>query len=54
LVALGLFPILQPWLGLSGAALAGYLWVCALTIVSLAWPNRGLQDRLAATWPVPR
>jgi uncharacterized RDD family membrane protein YckC len=54
LVALGLFPILQPWLGLSGAALAGYLWVGGLTVISVAWPNRGLQDRLAEIWLVPR
>jgi serine/threonine protein kinase len=27
---------------------------CALAIVSIALPQRGLQDRLAGTWPVPR
>jgi hypothetical protein len=33
--------------------LAGGLWL-ALAILSLALPKRGLQDRLAGTWPVPR
>ncbi len=27
---------------------------CVLTIVSVGLPQRGLQDRLAGTWPVPR
>ncbi|MCX6924402.1 MAG: hypothetical protein NT154_14490 [Verrucomicrobia bacterium] len=36
----------QPWLAL---ALLGLL-----TAVSIALPTRGLQDRLAGTWPVPR
>jgi hypothetical protein len=36
----------QPWLAL---ALLGLL-----AAVSLALPRRGLQDRLAGTWPVPR
>ena len=35
------------------AILAGGLWL-ALAILSLALPVRGLQDRLAGTWPVPR
>ena len=36
----------QPWLAL---ALLGLL-----AAVSVALPGRGLQDRLAGTWPVPR
>ena len=36
----------QPWMAL---ALLGLL-----TAVSVALPERGLQDRLAGTWPVPR
>ena len=36
----------QPWLAL---ALLGLL-----AAVSVALPQRGLQDRLAGTWPVPR
>jgi eukaryotic-like serine/threonine-protein kinase len=36
------------------AALAGGLVVCALALLSLALPKRGLQDRLAGTWLVPR
>ena len=36
----------QPWLV---AAL-----LCVLTVVSVLLPQRGLQDRLAGTWPVPR
>jgi eukaryotic-like serine/threonine-protein kinase len=36
----------QPWLAL---ALIGLL-----TALSIALPGRGLQDRLAGTWPVPR
>ena len=35
-----------PWLAL---AVAGLLAAC-----SVALPGRGLQDRLAGTWPVPR
>jgi hypothetical protein len=27
---------------------------CGLAILSVALPQRGLQDRLAGTWPVPR
>ena len=36
----------QPWLGL---ALLG-----VLALVSVGLRERGLQDRLAGTWPVPR
>jgi hypothetical protein len=27
---------------------------CGLTLLSVVLPQRGLQDRLAGTWPVPR
>jgi hypothetical protein len=36
----------QPWLGLA--------LLCLLAAVSVGLPERGLQDRLAGTWPVPR
>src|SRR6266511_394453 len=39
-------PVLGEWLA--------YAVVCGLAIVSLALPCRGLPDRLAGTWPVPR
>ena len=38
--------IWQPWLALGLLGL--------LAAVSVALPRRGLQDRLAGTWPVPR
>ncbi len=38
-----------PWL-----TLISILMLFALTITSLALPGRGLADRLAGTWPVPR
>jgi len=28
--------------------------VVGLALLSIALPQRGLQDRLAGTWPVPR
>jgi hypothetical protein len=45
-VALDKHWVWQPWLAL---ALLGLL-----AAVSVALPKRGLQDRLAGTWPVPR
>jgi len=51
LVLTGTFKVL---LGLLPAMILAALFVCALTIVSLALPNRGLPDQLAGTWPVPR
>jgi uncharacterized RDD family membrane protein YckC len=45
-IALAAHWIWQPWLAL---ALLGLL-----AAVSIALPKRGLQDRLAGTWPVPR
>jgi hypothetical protein len=53
-LGLGLIAILKPWLGMLGGALVSTLLICALTIVSIALPKRGLPDRLAGTWPVPR
>jgi hypothetical protein len=35
-----------PWLGM--------VWAGLLAAASLALPRRGMQDRLAGTWPVPR
>jgi len=40
--------------GLVPAVSLATFLVGALTIVSLALPGRGLPDRLAGTWPVPR
>jgi hypothetical protein len=39
-------PVLGEWLACAV--------VCGLVIVSVALPCRGLPDRLAGTWPVPR
>jgi uncharacterized RDD family membrane protein YckC len=41
-------------LGLMPAMMLAVFFVCALTIGSLALPNRGLPDRLSGVWPVPR
>ena len=46
--------ILKVWLAPFAAALAASLVVCGLAILSVALPDRGLPDRLAGTWPVPR
>jgi hypothetical protein len=54
LLALVLVGVLKSPLGLFRAALIASLLVCALTIFSIALPRRGLPDRLAGTWPVPR
>jgi hypothetical protein len=34
--------------------IGGLLFIAGLVIVSLALPERGLPDRMAGTWPVPR
>ncbi len=47
-------PTLDRQLGAFAWALTSGLMICALTIVSIALPKRGLPDRLAGTWPVPR
>ncbi len=46
--------MLQGRAGVLTASIAAGFAVCGLTILSLALPKRGLQDRLAGTWPVPR
>ena len=42
-----------PRYSVPGAVL-GYGVVCALAVISVVLPRRGLPDRLAGTWPVPR
>jgi hypothetical protein len=49
-----LFGLLVVPCGKPVAATVAALIVCGLTIISLALPQRGLPDRLAGTWPVPR
>ena len=39
---------------LSAVTLFSLSAICVLTAVSVALPERGLADRLAGTWPVPR
>jgi O-antigen ligase len=40
---------------LAFSLLAGLVVLCVgLPLLSIALPQRGLQDRLAGTWPVPR
>jgi hypothetical protein len=53
-LALILAGVLQPRLGSFGTALFCSLFIGGLAIFSLALPTRGLPDRLAGTWPVPR
>ena len=45
--------LMQPLGGFAAGAVAAFL-VGSLTLLSLALPKRGLADRLAGTWPVPR
>lgn len=54
LLELIVFVTLQKPLGTLPAALLGLLLICGLALLSLALPTRGLPDRLAGTWPVPR
>jgi eukaryotic-like serine/threonine-protein kinase len=54
LLGVGVYFVLALWLAPLAAALGASLFVCALTIASLALPNRGLPDRLSCIWPVPR
>lgn len=46
--------MLRKTLGQLGVALVASSLVGGLTLLSLALPKRGLPDRLAGTWPVPR
>jgi hypothetical protein len=39
---------------LSTVTLFSLSAICVLTAVSVVLPERGLADRLAGTWPVPR
>ena len=45
--------LMRPWGGFAAGAVAAFL-VCSLAMLSVALPKRGLADRLAGTWPVPR
>ena len=46
--------LMKVWVSLIAALLAYFLLIGSLAILSLALPERGLPDRLADTWPVPR
>jgi hypothetical protein len=48
------FVLLKPYVGVLSAAVAAWLLLAALALVSVLLPGRGLPDRLAGTWPVPR
>jgi len=50
----GLKPALDLQLATFGWALASALLIATLTLLSIILPKRGLPDRLAGTWPVPR
>ncbi|MGA3163476.1 MAG: protein kinase [Verrucomicrobiota bacterium] len=54
LLGLELVGMLKVWFEPSTSAVVVALFVCGLTILSLALPDRGLPDRLAGTWAVPR
>jgi hypothetical protein len=54
LLGLVLAGMLKVWFGSFAVALVASLFICGLAILSLALPTRGLPDRLAGTWPVPR
>jgi hypothetical protein len=45
---------LSPMLGENGAVLVVVGLSAGLALISALLPQRGLQDRLAGTWPVPR
>ena len=46
--------LLTPVLGVNGSMFMAAGLSAALALVSALLPQRGLQDRLAGTWPVPR
>ncbi len=46
--------VLKIWVGVFATVLFPSLFMCGLVILSVALPERGLPDRLAGTWPVPR
>jgi uncharacterized RDD family membrane protein YckC len=49
-----LMACLKPWLSLFAASAVAFLIVGCLAAISVTLPERGLQDRFAGTWPVPR
>ena len=53
-VAVVAFVLLYSRSGTLGAGLASVVVLAGPALVSLALPKRGLADRLAGTWPVPR
>jgi hypothetical protein len=54
LVALFVFGLLAVPLSKLAAAVLAALFICIPAVISIVLPNRGLADRLAGTWPVPR
>jgi hypothetical protein len=53
-VALFIAPFHPRWLGPIDPSAFAVSLVLFMALVSLLLPERGLQDRLAGTWPVPR
>jgi len=49
-----LFALLHYAAGSLAAGLAAMTFLAGLVAFSLALPRRGVADRLAGTWPVPR
>ena len=49
-----LFAAQRPYTGALLRSVLSAILLLALVIFSLAFPDRGPQDRLAGTWPVPR
>lgn len=54
LAGLVIVACLKALVGLFATALLYFLFMGVLAAVSVTLPGRGLQDRLAGTWPVPR
>ncbi len=54
LLAVCLFVMHEIRISPTAAAIAAVSFFSALAIISVALPERGLQDRLAGVWPVPR
>jgi hypothetical protein len=49
-----LFGFVYHAIGAPAAGIGAAIFFIGLAAISLALPNRGLADRLAGTWPVPR
>jgi hypothetical protein len=49
-----LFGFIYHAIGALAAGIGAAIFFSGLAAISLALPNRGLADRLAGTWPVPR